>query len=150
MGYHLELAASPPRPILWGELSDAGRALGWTAHDREQEVRLERDGSLIARVVLSEGEAWIKTPDDAALAAFIDLAALMGLRARGDEWESYRSLTDWYVHPNDEPMRARAAASAATALQRRALRRKLWDWFRIVTLVLIAVSFAVMGWRNAQ
>lgn len=27
MGYHVELVASPPRPILWDELAQAGQAL---------------------------------------------------------------------------------------------------------------------------
>ena len=149
MGYHVELVASPPRPVGWEELARAGKALGWDAHEKEQELRLEPEGRLVARVALSDGEAWIKTPDDAALTAFIALAERMGLRARGDEFESYRSLDDWYIHRDDEALRARLSApSASPAAQRLMRQRQMINFGKLAVLVVMFAVFALRVWKE--
>jgi len=151
MGYHVELVASPSRPIGWAELALAGEALGWYADEKEQELRLEPEGKLVARVVLSDGEAWIKTPDDVALTAVIALAEKMGLRARGDEFESYRSLNEWYIHPDDEMLRARPPTLAASPSAQRLLRqRQMINFAKLAVLVVMFLGFAIKAWKEFQ
>ncbi len=130
-GYHVELVASPPRKITWAELSDAARAPGWQVSDADQVICLMRDGRFLNH---ADDGPWVKSPDDEVLSARIDLAHRMGLRARGDEWESDRSLTDCYSHPDDAKEHAKAMAPNP-GQQRRAQRQGAWDLFRIVVLI---------------
>lgn len=51
-----------------------------------------------------EGEYYINTTNDQHIERLIAIAAKLndGTRVRGDEGESYRSLTESYIHPDDE------------------------------------------------
>jgi hypothetical protein len=141
MGYHVELAASPARPITWAELSRAARDVGWQVSEDDQDIVLTREGRLLTRLNFSDGEAWVKTPNDEVLEALIDLAARMGLRLRGEEGESYRSLTETYIHPDDR--QAHAVANAPSPfLKQRQRRRLVWNIVRVVMLIVVALGFA--------
>jgi hypothetical protein len=151
MGYHITLLRSPPRPILWEELAAAARALGWDADAPAREVRLEREGALQARVLHGQdGEPWCKLTGDAELAHVIGLADALGARARGDEFESYRRVDDWYVHPDDRKVRDAIAAASDQARAKRAQRKRLWDGFRIVVLLICVAVFGVRIWADLQ
>lgn len=151
MGYHITLVRSPVGPIPWEELAAAARRLGWNADDRAREVRLETDGRLVARVIHDEEDGpWTKSSDDAALAAMIALGAAVGARARGDEFESYRSVDDWYVHPDDRPVLKAIETASGAARDRRAQRGRLWDGFRIVVLLGCVVIFGLRIWTDMQ
>ena len=51
-----------------------------------------------------EGEYYINTTDDKHIEKLIAIAEKLndGTRVRGDEGETYKSLEDVYIHPNDE------------------------------------------------
>lgn len=51
-----------------------------------------------------EGEYYINTTNDQHIERLIAIAEKLndGTRVRGDEGESYRSLTESYIHPDDE------------------------------------------------
>ena len=51
-----------------------------------------------------EGEYYINTTDDKHIEKLIAIAEKLndGTRVRGDEAETYKSLEDVYIHPNDE------------------------------------------------
>lgn len=111
MGYHVELVASPPRPILRDALSQAGQALGWLVHDSKQGLRLERDGVAVTRVVLSDGAAW----------------------------EPCRSPTDGCIHPDDKAAHAQAALPSPEVEQMRK-RERGRGLFRLRLLPIITAD----------
>ena len=51
-----------------------------------------------------EGEYYINTTDDKHIEKLIAIAEKLndGTRVRGDDGETYKSLEDVYIHPNDE------------------------------------------------
>ena len=51
-----------------------------------------------------EGEYYINTTDDKHIEKLIAIAKKLndGTRVRGDEGETYKSLEDVYIHPDDE------------------------------------------------
>ncbi len=53
-------------------------------------------------LVVEDDELWAKNPSDRFLELMIELAGYLGARVRGDEWETYRSLDDTYIHPDDQ------------------------------------------------
>jgi hypothetical protein len=53
-------------------------------------------------LVLSDGELWTKSPGEPFVELMIELAAYLGARVRGEELETYRSLEEVYIHPDDQ------------------------------------------------
>lgn len=141
MGYHIVLLRSPPKAITWKQLASAARKLGWEADDATREVRLNDGDRLVARVMQdNEGEPWCKLTGDEELGHVIRLADALGARARGDEFESYRSVDDWYVHPDDQA-EMDAAKRLTRSMTARTWRRNLWNGFRLVVLMFLVVFF---------
>lgn len=89
---------------------------------------------------MDDGALWATNPSEPFLALMIELAGLLGARVRGDEGETYRSLDDVYIHPDDKAEwdLHRATRSAAT--------RKTW-WRRAVFAIVI-VAAAVQVYRH--
>ena len=77
-------------------------------------------------LVFEHGEIWTKNPDDVTLALLLELAAPLGARVRGDEFETYRTVNETYVHPDDrEQAEAARRESADVVRQTRARQRRL-------------------------
>lgn len=87
----------------------------------------------ICRLTLQHGELWTKTPSEEEVLAMINLAPRLNARVRGDELETYRTLNDWYLHPDDEE-----AARISKEESRRAIKRG-----RLKTILVNAVIFVV-------
>jgi hypothetical protein len=71
----------------------------------------------------SEGELWTSNPSMPLLEPMIELAGYLGARVRGDELETYRTVDDRYIHPDDRELAAqypppRPAGSRAFAVAR--------------------------------
>jgi hypothetical protein len=145
MGYHVELVASSPRKIPWADVSDAARGLGWQVTDADKDIGLVRDARLQARLSHADDGPWVKSPDDGVLVALVELASLRSLHARGDEWESCRSITDWNIHPNDAKDHSKAAAPYPGP-KRPAQRQRAWDMVRIAVLAPLS-AFKSHGLR---
>lgn len=74
-------------------------------------------------VAFSEGELWTSNPGIPLLELMIELAGYLGARVRGDELETYRTVDDHYIHPDDRELAAqyplpRPAGSRAFAVAR--------------------------------
>jgi hypothetical protein len=56
-----------------------------------------------ALLFYDHGELWAKTPGEALLRTMIEIAGGLGsgARVRGDEAETYRSVTETFRHPDD-------------------------------------------------
>jgi hypothetical protein len=48
-------------------------------------------------------ELWAKTPDEHTLQVMLEIARALGngARVRGEEYETYKTLEEWYTHPDD-------------------------------------------------
>lgn len=80
------LAVMPDKPELW---------LYQPALGEESEIVAFDD---------SDGVLWAASPSDPLLALMIELAAYLNARVRGDELETYLSLDETYVHPDDQAL----------------------------------------------
>jgi hypothetical protein len=73
------------------------------------------------RWLLQGGELWTSDPEDEEIESMIQAAAALGARVRGDEWETYRSASETFVHPDDRAQADRRQAGAAGLDRRRAV-----------------------------
>ncbi|WP_139232641.1 hypothetical protein [Duganella sp. CF458] len=94
-------------------------------------------------MLLEDGELWAKNPSEEFLGLMIELAGLLGARARGDEFETYRSLDETYHHPDDRELIAQAAERSRKLASE--VRRK--DW--MVRIATVGVA-ALIGWSYAR
>ena len=74
-------------------------------------------------VAFSEGELWTSNPSMPLSELMIELAGYLGARVRGDELETYRTVDDHYIHPDDRELAAqypppRPSGSRAFAVAR--------------------------------
>lgn len=148
MGYHITILRAPSAPIQAGELAQAiGRMSGRLAVDRDAQpdpvVYDPAKGEQGEIMVFEDGQLWAKNPSEEFLRLMIELAGLLGARARGDELETYRSADETYDHPDDREL-ITEAAQLSRELARRQRRR---DWISRIAPLLV---FALIGWIYAR
>lgn len=98
-----------------------------------------------SEVIVCEDDAlWAKNPDPDLIAAMIALAGQLGARVRGDEFETYRSLDDTYIHPDDEGAHREMVAAHQARLRAQARRQKMASSLK---LCFLAIVLAVAAWR---
>jgi hypothetical protein len=78
------LSVMPDKPELW---------LYQPALSEESEIVAFDD---------NDGSLWTASPSDPLLSLMIELAGKLNARVRGDELETYLSLEETYVHPDDQ------------------------------------------------
>jgi hypothetical protein len=105
MGYHLTILrthAGESVPITEDEFADAvARVASLQLDEDRQTARYVRSDELRSTITLTDGEAWTNTAEEDVLTVMLELAALLKARVRGDEGESYQSVSETYVHPDD-------------------------------------------------
>lgn len=145
MGYHvtiLRTTSSGQSPIVKPEVERAAASLlGWRFDAEHGVATLVRDGREVVVLQWDAGELWAKNPSTEALAGMIDLAGTLGGRVRGDEFETYRTIDDAYLHPHDRAEKAAAEASG-TDLVRKA-KRNQWLLHGAIIGTFIALSLIV-------
>jgi len=70
---------------------------------------------------LQAGELWASNPGDALLELMFDLASELGARVRDEELQTYRSVDEAYIHPDDTELLARLPQPAPGRPPRRAI-----------------------------
>jgi hypothetical protein len=115
MGYHVTILRTgngEQIPITKDEIVNAirGSSKFQASNDANGEPIIEIDTGTNPNPCVwhSDGELWTKNPDEATLNGMCELASLLGARVRGDEFETYRSASDFYYHPDDEGVRSEA------------------------------------------
>jgi hypothetical protein len=94
-------------------------------------------------LVLSDGELWTKSPGEPFVELMIELAGYLGARVRGDELETYRSLEEVYIHPDDQAEWDLAhPPEPRTRSLSRVVRERAW---RFVVVLLVG---AVLLYRH--
>lgn len=140
MGYHLTILrtnAGKSLPITEAEFAAAvARIPSLRLDDDQRSARYVRGGELRSTLSLSEeGEVWTNTAEEDVLSVMLELAAPLKARVRGDENETYRSVSDAYVHPDD----AEEVEAAETERRAHRKRRLIWNVVRIVALVVVLI-----------
>lgn len=59
---------------------------------------------------LQVGELWVSNPSLQLLGMMIELARELGARVRNDDFETYRTVFETYIHPDDAALAAQARA----------------------------------------
>lgn len=92
-------------------------------------------------LLLDDGELWAKNPGEPFLQLMIELAGHLGARVRGDELETYRSLEEVYVHPDDQAeWDAAHPPEPRRWIKSRAMREAL-----LPPAVAVAIGLAIYG-----
>jgi hypothetical protein len=72
----------------------------WSYKDEQRALVLEDSEEPVA-LWFSGGEIWTKNPTEATIEQMLLIAEHLKARVRGDEFETYRTPTDTYLHPDD-------------------------------------------------
>jgi len=87
----------------------------------------------------SDGELWTKNPDEPTLDGMCELASLLGARVRGDEFETYRSASDVYYHPDDEGLRLEALKTTSEMVRQTKRKSFVVHFCIFGTLLLLGI-----------
>ncbi len=103
-------------------------------------VTLQRAGGLEVDLFWSEEECSLYTthPETDILAAMIDLAQAVNGRVRGQNFETYKTPYESYVHPDDQELIKQVKKSSAK-IHRRARWRGLRQTLTIPVLIVLSV-----------
>jgi hypothetical protein len=144
MGYHvtiLRTRGGEPDPITRAELDHLLSARPDLREAEEDGFRIiagkRTDGSDVS-VAWTDGELWAKNPDDETVQWMLELASALGARVRGDELETYRTVDESYLHPDDREL-LRASEEESRAMRRRNRRWQLMPKVAVLAAVVAAL-----------
>ncbi len=151
MGYHvtiLRTKGGEQDPITWDEVTRAlatmdGRLAQYTREPGAQELYAPAGGEESEVLFFDEGVLWTKNPGGDFTGLMIELADKIGARVRGDELETYRTVDEEYIHPDDvELVRQMQEASA-----KREVKRSRWNMavttFRVLAVLILLAGLAM-------
>lgn len=101
-------------------------------------------------IVCEDEELWAKNPGEPLVEAMIELAGHLGARVRNDDFETLRSLTDSYLHPDDRAERDAAAAAAAGRGRMLPRGRKVATGVKLLFLGVVLVTALVRHFQGAS
>lgn len=151
MGYHVTILRTQNGrsvPITRTEVDSLLASLpGSRIHPDERNedvlnVVIAKDGKDVSWLAFRDGELWTKNPEDDEIQVMIDIATRLGARVRGDEFETFRTPTETFFHPDDKHDIQRAEES--TKQLRKAAQRRQW----ILNLLLILIFLLLAGVAN--
>ncbi len=150
MSYHVTIlrsALGKQVPIPIEQARDVALELGeWTFSESPPTFEVKR-GSASCTLRYQDGELWAKTPEPWELEPMLALAAKLGARVRGDEYETYISPEETYNHPDDIALRREDEAMSRKMLRRDPLSPQ---WVRVYIIgffgVLGVIAFLVGKW----
>jgi len=131
------------RPEIERALASMGGKLAFLPGSEGEHIVMPALDDERERIVCEPDALWARNPDERLLEAMIELARLLGARVRNDDFETFRSLDECYLHPDD-----REAALAAGRPGRSAPRRA--RLIACLKLLLLATVAAIALYRNFQ
>lgn len=142
MGYHVTILRTQDRqtvPIAKVEVLELAKIFPEWTYDANQDALVSTEERAEAPVLwFSEGKLWTTNPSDETLASMIALANHLHARVQGDEFETYRTANETYLHPDDAQEKAEADAAVGTLIRR--THRKQW----LLNAVLIGSLISVI------
>ncbi len=151
MGYHLTILRTEGArtvPIAKTEFEAAAGAVPELAVvDGKGQAEYRRDGKVRAILRWRAGEIWTAVAEPDVIAVMLQLAERLGARVRGDEFETYRTPEESYLHPDDRAEKERADALSRS--MQRASRRRQWVAHACIfgTFALLALAVAYCSRR---
>jgi hypothetical protein len=146
MGYHvtiLRTSNGEQIPITEDEIVAAihGSSKFQALKDVNSEPIIEIDTGTLPNPCIwhSAGELWTKNPDEATLDGMCELASLLNARVRGDEFETYRSSSDVYYHPDDADVRSEALKTTKEIVRQTKRRSFVVHFCIFGTLLLLGI-----------
>jgi len=108
MGYHLTIIRSSNGKLEIIGLQEARSAAEksglWKFEQNPPGFSLETANG-VSRLFFSHGELWVKSPEPWEIDFLVKLANDLGARVRGDEYETYLSRIETYLHPDDKELK---------------------------------------------
>ncbi|MBY6243950.1 hypothetical protein [Methylosinus sp. Sm6] len=104
----------------------------------ELDLVVSRDEGPPYRFVLQHGELWIRDPEDNEIQMMIEIAAELNARVRGDEFETFRTPTETYLHPDDKSDKEKADVLAIKL--KKAMRCRQWFLNFVIILAFAALA----------
>lgn len=145
MGYHVQIIRKQrgmPSPISRFEIEELARTTPGLRIEpsslkaAEFDLVISRGDKDVSRLTLQNGELWTKNPEDDEIEAMLDLAEKLEARVRGDDFETYKNLSETFLHPDDveEKEIAYKEGDKLSAAQRREQSR-----IRLFIILLFAI-----------
>ena len=104
MSYHVNFVRTRGALTVPIELAEAKKVLaeaGWNFQDAEGCFVLPEPEGNNSTFWFKSGQLWAASPSEQELQRMLDVAPALEARIRGDEFETYRTINDWFVHPDD-------------------------------------------------
>jgi hypothetical protein len=112
--------------------------------DGELEISILAKGERSPLLIWHDGAIWTRDPDDETLQLMLDLAAALGARVRGDENETYRTISETYSHPDD----AGDVEAASRYVKQARRRRWIMQMALFAFFLLLALAYGYCSRRH--
>lgn len=149
MSYHIAILRTNGKqaiPITQEEVEGLAGALPGWEYDANQKTLIapgRGDETLVLR--LDRGELWTQNPTRHAIEQMLLAATHLGARVRGDEFETYRTADETYLHLDDTTTKAEAEIKTRALI--RNTRLKSWIFHAILFggFILLILLFEKLG-----
>jgi hypothetical protein len=110
MGYHISIVRTRnggADPVAKAEVESLIESMpGSRLEHDDRSVNIEkvvfvRDGKEVSWLSFQAGRLWTKNPDDDEIEVMIDVAKQLNARVRGDDFETFLSPSETFLHPDD-------------------------------------------------
>jgi len=151
LGYHITILRTQDKQtiaITKEEVLGLAEVFPEWSYDSNQDALVFVDKSDEAPALwFSDGRLWTGNPSNETLASMIALAKHLKARVRGDEFETYRTADEVYLHPDDAQEKAEADAEVGALIRR--TRRKQWVLNAVlfgsfISLILLLKKFGFL------
>lgn len=158
MGYHVRILrtqAGQELPISRDEVEVLARNIGAkiepsSLRGAELDFVLPvEQGARSYRFIFQHGQLWTNNPEEDELVAMIEVANRLNARVRGDEFETYRSANETYIHSDDKNELDQSEVVSKRAVQRTKRTRTIFFVIQISSflLLLAGLLFAYLRQR---
>lgn len=146
MGYHvtiLRTQGAKSIPIKKEEVMELVSAMPDLSAEEDSFGRLEiRNHALQGETLLiwQDGEIWSSDPSKDVLHFMLSLSRMLNARVRGDEFETYSSVEEAYIHPDDKEELSEAKNFARNLVRKTRYRQ----WFLnagIIAFFVVLIFF---------
>jgi len=149
MGYHVTILRTKDAsyiPIAFEEVQKAIKSLdGWEYIKHDNAFVKENENNDSCTLWYDNGELWTKTPSNWGLEQMLALAPLLGARVRGEEFETYKTIDQWYRHPDDIQLKKEAEITGEAVLAKEKKEQKVIRIVIIGFFVLLGTIGYIIG-----
>lgn len=104
-------------------------------------VVIAKDGKDVSWLAFQDGRLWTKNPEENEIQVMIDIAKQLDARVRGDEFETFRTPTETFPHPDDR-LDIQRAEESAKRLRKTARSKQLRLNLALILIFLLLAGLA--------